>query len=266
MTVADDSGLASPLLVEREQHLLVLTLNRPDKLNALNRPMQTALQTAFASASVDPGIRAILITGAGRAFCSGADLAHLSEQTSLSTEQQLVRPPPFTARHCQVFKPTICAVNGVCAGAGLHFVADSDIVIASETASFLDTHVNVGQVSALEPLGLMRRMPMSAVLRLVILGRAGRISAREALVQHLVSEVVAPEKLMERARELGLQASEASPAALQESLRIIWESLDLPLSEAYERAFEKLIRYRSHPDAREGPAAFLEKRSARWTP
>lgn len=260
----DASNSESPLQVERAGHLLVLTLNRPEKLNALNRPMQRALGDAFAGASSDPGIRAIIVTGTGRAFCSGADVGHIKEQTGLTIDQQLIPPPAFTARQCKVFKPTICAVNGVCAGAGLHFVADSDIVIASEAASFVDTHVEVGQVSALEPMGLMRRMPLSAVLRLVILGNAGRISALDARANHLISEVVPAETLMDRARELATIASAVSPAALQESLKIIWGSLDLPLSAAYEQGFERLIRHRGHPDAHEGPQAFLEKRAPRW--
>jgi enoyl-CoA hydratase/carnithine racemase len=256
---------AAPLRVERDRHLLILTLNRPDRLNALNRPLQSALQAAITDAAADSQVRVIIITGTGRAFCSGADVEHLSEQTGLPMEKQLVQPPPFTARQCKVYKPTICAVNGVCAGAGLHFVADSDLVIAGDSATFVDTHVNVGQVSALEPLGLMARMPFSAVLRMVVLGKAGRITATEALRQHLVSEVVPTADLMTRARELGMLISEVSPAAVQESLRIIWESLDLPVSMAYLRAFEQLIRYREHPDAREGLAAFLQKRPPRWS-
>src|SRR6185436_7321501 len=88
--------------------------------------------------------------------------------------------PRFTARQAQVYKPVITAVNGVCAGAGLHFVADSDVVICSENATFVDTHVNVGQVTALEPIGLARRVPMGVVLRMVCMGKAERLSAQRA--------------------------------------------------------------------------------------
>ena len=253
-----------PLLVERDGHILILTLNRPDRLNALNRPLQYQLESAFLEADADPGIRAIVITGAGRAFCAGADVEHLKNQTAKSIDQQFAPVPKFTVRQCKVYKPTICAVNGVCAGAGLHFVADSDIVIASDNASFVDTHVNVGQVTALEPIGLMRRMSMTAVLRMVILGKAERLSAQQALECEMISEVVSQEQLMERALELARIAAGVSPAAVKTSLKAIWQSLDMPLSAAYEVGYDMLIRHRSHPDCSEGPKAFLEKREPKW--
>jgi len=106
---------------------------------------------------------------------------------------------------------------------------------------------------------------MARVLRMVILGKAERLTAAQALEAELVSEVVAPEALMDRALELARIACAGSPAAMQVSLKLIWESLNLPLDEAMERSFEQLIRYREHPDAREGPAAFKEKRDPKWT-
>jgi len=261
----DEAGDSQLIEVQRDGAIVIITLNRPDTLNALNRPMQARLQALFEEAGADSSIRAVVITGTGRGFCSGADVSHLGVQAALPMEQQLVKPPLFTARQNKLYKPVICAVNGVCAGAGLHFVADSDIVIASENATFTDTHVNLGQVSALEPIGLMQRMPMARVLRMVILGKAERLTAAQALEAELVSEVVAPEALMDRALELARIACAGSPAAMQVSLKLIWESLNLPLDEAMERSFEQLIRYREHPDAREGPAAFKEKRDPKWT-
>jgi enoyl-CoA hydratase/carnithine racemase len=154
----------------------------------------------------------------------------------------------------------------VCAGAGLHFVVDSDIIIASEAASFLDTHVNVGQVSALEPLGLIRKLPMSIALRMVILGKAERLSAQQALACWMVSEVVPPDQLLPRAMELARTAASVSPASVRASLKIIWESLEMPLSEAYRRGLEALIRHRAHPDSLEGTTAFIEKRPPTWLP
>jgi enoyl-CoA hydratase/carnithine racemase len=256
----------TPLLVEQRGPLLILTLNRPDRLNALNRLLQRSLEEQFRRAEQDPEIRVVIITGTGRAFCSGADVGHLQSQTAKSIEDQLEPPPKFTMRMAKVFKPTICAVNGICAGAGLHFVADSDIVIASENASFVDTHVNVGQVTALEPIGLLQRMSLTKVLRMVILGKAEKLSAAQALECEMISEVVPPEKLLARAIELGDIAAAVSPAAVQVSLRAIWNSLELPLAKAYEEGFDALIRHRAHPDAKEGPAAFLAKRPPKWSP
>lgn len=255
---------APELLVERHGHVLQLTLNRPDSLNALNRSLQVLIEEAMLAARDDADVRAVVITGAGRAFCSGADVSGLAAGAVSSNDPKDHRYPQFTMRQLRIYKPTICAVNGVCAGAGLHYIADSDIVIASNKASFVDTHVNVGQVTALEPIGLLQRMPLEAVLRMVILGKAERLSAEKALQLGMVSEVTEPEDLVPRALELAQIAASVSPAAVQRSLKAIWESLDRPLDQGYLNGFEILIRHRSHPDALEGTRAFLEKRQPAW--
>lgn len=250
--------------VGRDGAILIVTLNRPQRLNALSGAMLAELGEIFESAKHDPSVRALIVTGAGRAFCSGADVSGLKNQAETPVAEQLKPMPAFTPRHCDLYKPTICAVNGLCASAGLHFVADCDIIIASETAQFTDTHTTVGQVSAIEPIGLARRMPLGAVLRMVILGKAERLDARRALELNMVSEVVPPDQLMERALELARLAASTSPAATQTSLQAIWSSFETPLAEAYRRGYELLIRHRDHPDAAEGPAAFLEKRQPVW--
>jgi len=255
---------APELITERHGHVLLLTLNRPDSLNALNRSLQTQIEEAMLAARDDAEVRAVVITGAGRAFCSGADVSGLAAGAVSSNDPKDHRYPQFTMRQLKIYKPTICAVNGVCAGAGLHYIADSDIVIASNKASFVDTHVNVGQVTALEPIGLLQRMSLEAVLRMVILGKAERLSAEKALQLGMVSEVTEPEDLVPRALELAQIAASVSPAAVQRSIKAIWESLDRPLDRAYLNGFEILIRHRSHPDALEGTRAFLEKRQPAW--
>jgi len=125
--------------------------------------------------------------------------------------------------------------------------------------------VNVGQVTALEPIGLLRRMPLGAVLRMVVLGKAERLTAAEALGLSMISEVTAPEALIPRAMELAEIVASVSPAAVQASLQAIWQSFELPLAKAYENGFDILIRHRSHPDALEGTTAFIEKRAPNWT-
>ena len=254
------------LKAEVRGQVLVLTLNRPDRLNALNRPMQHALEAQFRRAAEDPEIRAIVLTGEGRAFCSGADVGLLKNAAETNSDPAKLVLPKFTNRMADIYVPTIVAVNGVCAGAGLHFVADGDIVIADEGASFVDSHVNVGQVTALEPIGLMRKASLSTVLRMVILGKAERLDAAQALEAGLVSEVVPAGQSLDRAMELAELACAGSPAAVERSLKAIWESYELPLSKAYENGFEILVRHRAHPDAVEGPAAFMEKRAPVWKP
>jgi enoyl-CoA hydratase/carnithine racemase len=244
--------------------ILTIRLNRPDKLNALTRPMLATLEDIFRAAGAEPAVRVIVFTAEGRAFCAGADAQSLASSAKQTVEQRLSSRPRFTARMCDIFKPSICAVNGICAGAGLHFVADSDIVIASTAAQFTDTHVNIGQVTALEPIGLARRLPLGAVLRMVLLGKAERLNAEKALEVNLVSEIHSPEALLPRAYELARTIAAVSPTAVQTSLRALWGSYELPLSAAYDKGYEMLMRHRDHADASEGPAAFLEKRSPKW--
>ena len=249
----------------RHGAVFIITLNRPDRLNARTKAMLYRLGELFEEAGNDPQVRVIVFQAEGRGFCAGADAEGLEAGAATSVEEQLKIPmPKFTARQVGIYKPVICAVNGVCAGAGLHFVADSEIVIASDAASFTDTHVNVGQVTSLEPIGLSRRIPLERVLRMVVLGKAERLSAAQALQIGMISEIVPPDQLRARAMELAQIAAGVSPSALQASLKAIWDSFEMPLSEAYERGYETVLRHRDHPDAAEGPRAFMEKRAPRW--
>jgi enoyl-CoA hydratase/carnithine racemase len=150
----------------------------------------------------------------------------------------------------------------VCAGAGLHFVADADVVVASSTATFTDTHVSVGQVTALEPITLAPRIGLGNALRLAVLGRHLRINADEALRISLVDEVVEPEKLLDRAIELAEQCASGSPAATEASKRAIRAGLELPMRDAMQYGWELLLAHRS-PQHR--GAAFAEKREAQVT-
>ncbi|WP_433190036.1 enoyl-CoA hydratase/isomerase family protein [Actinoallomurus sp. CA-150999] len=253
-------GAPSPddeLLVERDGHVVVLTINRPQQLNAFSRSVRSRLTELWPKLDADPDVRAVVVTAAGdRAFSSGGDVSELDGPEDY---------PRYTARQAGVFTPTITAVNGLCASAGLHFVADADIVICSENATFFDTHVHVGQVSALEPIGLARRIPLGEVLRMVTLGKSYRIGAQRALELGLVSEVVPVERLRDRAVELGHIIASASPQSVKTSLRAIWESLDRGLDDGLKHGYELLQAHLEHPDATEGPAAFMAKRKPNWT-
>jgi enoyl-CoA hydratase/carnithine racemase len=169
-----------------------------------------------------------------------------------------------TPLHCGVWLPVIAAVNGACAGGGLHFVTDADVVVASTAASFADTHTTVGQVAALEPICLLPRIGLGNVMRMVALGRKGRIGAADALRISLVDEVVEPGALLGRAVELAEIAARGSPTAFEASKRAIRGALERPMAEALQNGWELLLAHRQHPDCLEGPAAFVERREARW--
>jgi len=255
------------LLVERDEHGVVLTFNREERLNALGVQLQAELADAWTEIKADPSVRAVVIRGVGnRAFSVGSDMKETVDRGGFRETSNDVREAVrLTALQNDIWLPTVVAVNGVCAGGGLHFVADADVVIASEHASFVDTHVNVGQVTALEPIGLLYRIGVGRALRMTVLGSAERLSAHEACRIGLVDEVVAPSELDARARELAGWAARGSPTAIAESKRAIWNALELPMSQALQSGYERVLRHRDHPDSTEGPASFAAKRDPRWT-
>src|SRR5213076_3394325 len=148
--------------------------------NAMDATMFRDLEAAWRELDGDPAVRVIVNTGNGRAFQTGVDVVQLGrDKRALRAQSRRTRDAELrlTAWHNQVWKPVIAAVNGVCAGGGLHFVADADIVIASSAATFLDPHVSVGQVTAYEAIGLVRKSPAESVMRMALAGRHERLTA-----------------------------------------------------------------------------------------
>ncbi|MDF3310053.1 enoyl-CoA hydratase-related protein [Rhodococcus sp. T2V] len=254
------------LVVHRDGHVLWIELDNPGALNAVSPIMQDELHRVWLAYDKDPELRVAVLIGAGdRAFCSGADVSAVAD-TSRGRTSDYDRETKFTPAHVGVRKPIICVVNGVCAGAGLHFVADCDFAIASETATFLDPHVNVGQVSALEPIGLAQHLPLGAVMRMVLLGKYERLDAQRAYELGMVTEVVSASSLRDRALELARWVAAGSPEAIRLSREAIYGSLESSsLHESLRRGFV-LIRAHAdhHPDAQEGPRAFFERRDPQW--
>jgi len=255
---------------ETADRIATITLDNPAALNAFDHGMCLELKRIWADVEANPEVACAIVTGAGdRAFCTGWDVTSLATGESQKLVPGDRRSAPYghiTALQCRCWKPVITAVNGLCNGGGLHFVADSELVIAAEHAAFMDTHVAVGLPSALEPAGLARRIPLERVFRLALLGKHGRMSAREALALGLVGEVVAAPDLASRARELATVVAQHSPTALARTKRAIWESLDQGLSDGLDAAHVQVERHLAHPDPIEGAKAFLEKRSPRWAP
>jgi len=260
--------MSDELLVERDGPILTVTFNREESLNSLSDEIHRLLPQTWQSVKKDPSIRAIIITGQGtRAFCVGMDLRQNVERGGHRKREndQLVKDATkMTPLQNDVWVPTIVAVNGMCVAGGLHFVCDADIVIGSTNASFFDTHAMIGQVAALEPIGLLPRIGLANALRMITLGKAGRLSAEDALRISLVSEVVAPEQLLDRAKELAAEAVKVSPTTYELSKRVIWDALELPMGDALQRGWEVLRAHQTHPDCFEGPRAFTERREPRW--
>lgn len=246
-----------------DEGIALIRLNRPDRHNAINQKMHVELPQIWTRLNNDPGVRVAIITGAGcKAFCSGADISDLPMIDAQDPEG--LASIRWTALQNRVWKPVICAVNGMTVGGGLHFIADSDIVIASETASFSDSHVNVGLVAGLEPISLTRRLPLEAVLRMALIGRDERMSARRALALGLISEIVDPQSLQDRAFEIARTIARSSPTAMARTKKAIWQSLEYPLAEGLRRAWQVIGLHNRGPDFEEGIAAFRDRRQPRW--
>jgi enoyl-CoA hydratase/carnithine racemase len=254
-----------------EERIATITLNRPQQLNAVSPLMVRELRAAYAAVESDDAVWIAIVTGAGRAFCSGADVTEIPDdgrviydEPYLSTYPQWEAPQEATPPFRSMTKPILTAVNGLCCGAGLDLVTTSDIVIASERAEFFDPHVSIGLVSGREVVRLARVLPLNIAMRIALTGRHERLGAPRAYELGLVSEVVEHDRLLERAREIATLVNRNAPLAVRGTRLAIRKGLDLPLHEAeiLAEAFrERVVRTE---DAREGPRAFVEKRPPVW--
>jgi enoyl-CoA hydratase/carnithine racemase len=261
-------GTYETLIVERRGHVGWLVFNRPAAGNAMDAQMMRELEGAWRELDADSDVRVIVNTGEGAAFQTGLDVAQLSRDRDALREQSR-RTKHFelrlTAWHNRVWKPVIAAVNGVCAGGGLHFVADADIVVVAEDATFLDPHVSIGQASVYETIALVDKSPAEAILRMAFTGRHERISARRAYELGICSQVVSPsEQLRDETQALADKIARNSPAAMAATKRALWGALELGLTDACRAGASELTGMWGHPDQDEGPRAFVEKRAARW--
>lgn len=260
---------AHPLLFDVEEGIATLTLNRPHEGNALTPELLGLLERGWSRVERDDGIRVAIVTGAGeRHFCTGASVSALKVGEGGTLDN---RPNAavnrFSSRMCGVTKPVVCAVNGLVNGGGLHFVADSDIVVSSALAAFMDSHVSVGQVSGLESIGLARRAGLGAALLLGLAGRSYRMPAERAWQLGLVDLLApGPKETLARARELARGIAANSPQAMALTKRAIWASTEMTDPSAHDHGWELLKSHWSHPDFVEGPKAFVEKRAPKWDP
>jgi len=266
----DLRGPLPGLRYERSGGVAWITLDRPERGNALLPGMQPVVRAIWSEVRDDPAIRVAVVTGAGeRHFCTGFDVGSDdgSADETVFANRPLADAVHWSPQQNRVWKPVLCAVNGLCVGGGLHFVVDSDIVIASENASFMDAHVNVGMVGALENVGLAKRLPLGTALRMTLLGRHYRLSARRAYELGLVDELVAsPAELRPAAEAMARALLGNSPQAMALSKQAVWGGLERGYRDALEHAWALLRLHWGHPDFQEGARAFAEKREPRWNP
>lgn len=257
------------LIVEKSGGVGWLILNRPDAGNAFDALMLDELEAAWAELDADRDVYVIVNAANGKAFCTGMDVVQVArDKDAMRRHSRRTRDAELkiSSWHCEVWKPVIAAVNGVCAGGGLHLVVDADIVIAAEEASFVDPHVSVGQAVAYEAITLLRKSPMEAITRMTLSGKGERILAQRAYELGIVSDVVPADQLRATAGRLAAAVATNSPTAMRATKKALWHSLEVGLSAAKHAAGEEIWRLRNHPDHAEGVRAWRDKRPARWQP
>jgi E-phenylitaconyl-CoA hydratase len=254
----------------RDDGVAVITLDRPERGNSLAPAMQAVVRAIWADVRDDPAIRVAVVTAAGeRHFCTGFDVgeAEAEDADAVFNNRPLEEAVHWSPYQNRVWKPVICAVQGLCVGGGLHFVVDADVVVASRNARFMDAHVNVGMVGAIENVGLARRLPLGTALRMTLQGRDFRLPAERAWQLGLVDELVGtPAEVLPAALEIAASMLKNSPQAMALSKQAVWGSGERGYRDALEAAWGLLRLHWGHPDFREGPRAFAEKREPRWNP
>jgi enoyl-CoA hydratase/carnithine racemase len=218
-----------------DDHVATITLNRPEVLNAFNQRMCEEFAVLWPIIREDDAIHAVVLRAAGeRAFSTGVDVkAPLRYSTNVWSQAD--PGDRLSPKANRVWKPLVCAVHGMAAGGAFYWINESDIVICSPEATFFDPHVTYGLTAVLEPIGLAYRVPLGEALRMALMGLDERISAERALVIGLVTEIADRAALWERAHQIAAVIAAKPPAAVQGTVRAIWESLDVGRSAALAR-------------------------------
>jgi len=260
---------------EMTEGIATITLDRPEKLNAWNPVMEGEVRTAIGLASTDDAVRVIVLTGAGRGFCSGADISRLEKLSQGAVrhappervdEAWLADAPPELRSRFSYFagvpKPIIAAINGPCAGVGLVIACYCDIRIASTDALVLTAFARLGLIAEHGIAWILPRLiGQGAAMDLLLSSR--KVSAAEAFALGLFNRLVAPEQLMAEVRSYAKSLSEAvSPRSVRIIKRQLWEAQFQSLGEALALANVELPKSFEIGDFREGVSHFVQKRKA----
>jgi methylglutaconyl-CoA hydratase len=248
-----------------DAEITTITLNRPDKRNAISYELIDELLAALAEVAASSAL-VLILTGAGKAFCSGMDLENLKQLLGKSPEQNLKDSETMARLFRSLYdfpKPTIAAVNGAAIAGGCGLATLCDFTLAVPEAKFGYTEARIGFVPAIVSTFLLRQVGEKHARDLLLSGRI--ITAEEAHRVGMVNEIAAPEKLLERARELAAQLIENSPVSLASTKRLLSELARRDLDAQLQSAVKENAAVRATADFREGISSFLEKRRPRWS-
>jgi enoyl-CoA hydratase/carnithine racemase len=250
------------ILIAVEDGVLTITLNRPERMNAWNAQMASELSAALRAANVDDGVRAIVVTGAGRAFCAGADLG--GGGGTFAGREGRPAPKVEPILPWQIDKPVIAAINGAAVGVGITYPMMCDIRIVAEDAKIQFAFVRRGVIPELSSHVIVARVAgLSNAADLLLSGRM--ILGREAAAMGLASEAVPREQVLQRAQERARDiAASTAPVSVAISKRLLWEGLTASIPEMREREGKLFTWAGNQPDSKEGVLSFLEKRAPAW--
>ena len=253
--------MSDQILIDTGNPLVtVLTLNRPEKRNALSVSLIRAAGEAVNSASADRTRRVLILRGAGPVFCAGLDLKEASEATRADESAHALAE--LYAAICESPLVTIAAAQGAAFGGGAGLLASCDLVVASEDLRIGFPEVHRGLVAALVTCMVRRQVGERAVRELVLLGRS--VPAAEALLLGLVNRAVPAERLADEADALAAQACKGAPGAIARTKRLLDDLAQRPITEDLRRALAYHLQARESAEAAEGVAAFLERREPKW--
>ncbi len=252
---------------DKADGIAMITLNRPERMNAFTPHMLDEWYAALLDAHTDADVRVVILTGAGRGFCAGADLSGGEGVSLLHRGTSQVDNRNFLRDSVQriprlisiMEKPYLAAVNGAAVGAGMDMASMCDMRFAADTARFGMTYVRMGLIPGDGGCYFLPRIVgMARALDLIWSGRI--FDAQEALTIGYVSAVVAADKLMDHTREYAARLAKGPAVALQQAKRLAYRSQDLSLDAALDLAQQAMFIAQSTEDSREGPRAFVEKR------
>jgi enoyl-CoA hydratase len=249
-----------PVNVSSHGSTLVVEIDRPERRNALDGATMGGIGSAFTAAETDPTVRAVILTGAGsEAFCAGADLKAVGAERVTAPGMPGIEV--FTTR-CYP-KPIIAAVNGAAVGGGLELMLASDMVVAADHATFAVPEVKRGLVGAGCTTRLSARLPPAIVFELCCVGES--FSATHALELGLVNQVVPAAELRAAALALADRVTANAPLALQVTKQLLWDEAGMHDADEWRSIRSRAAPVFASDDAREGAAAFAERRPPRWT-
>lgn len=247
------------LLVERRGGVLLVTLNRPEKRNALNKELRTALRHTFDDFDADPTLRCAVLTGNGPAFCAGGDLKEMTEtQMAVPGEDSLI----MLGSKGRLSKPVIAAVNGFALAGGFLLAQDCDLCIAADTSVFGITEAKRGRGSPWAA-PLISMMPKRIMMELLLTGEP--ITAQRAYDVGLANKVVPAARLIDEAVAMAEIIADNAPLSVWAAKQMVEIATEVGQSEAIRAANHLYYRVYTSNDAQEGPRAFAERRPPEWT-